>query len=152
MAKSAKSRRSTEEFLTQSAEETQAWGRKLAKRLRPGDCLLLTGELGAGKTTLVQGLAEGLGLDPREIISPTFVLMREHDGKIPLYHMDAYRIGSPEELLEVGLTEYFQRDGIAVIEWGEKIRGIAPPDAIEIQLEILEGDRRRVRLIRPKRS
>ncbi|OGF52774.1 MAG: tRNA (adenosine(37)-N6)-threonylcarbamoyltransferase complex ATPase subunit type 1 TsaE [Candidatus Fraserbacteria bacterium RBG_16_55_9] len=152
MAKSKKSQRSTEESLTQSAEETRAFGRKLAGRLRPGDCLLLTGELGAGKTTLVQGLAEGLGLDPKEIISPTFVLIREHDGKIPLFHMDAYRIGNARELLEVGLAEYFQRSGITVIEWGEKVRGSVPSDAIEILLEIVKGDLRRIRLIRPKKS
>ncbi len=145
MKGSARSRPWTE-FFTQSPEETRAWGRGLAQRLKPGDCLLLMGDLGAGKTTLVQGVAEGLGIDPRAVISPTFVLIREYDGKIPLYHVDAYRIRDPRELLEVGLEEYFQRPGIMVIEWGEKVREIAPPDAMEIQLEILEGDRRRIRL------
>lgn len=152
MARSAKSRLSPEKVVTESAEETRAWGRKLAKQLHPGDCLLLIGELGAGKTTLVQGLAEGLGLDPKDIISPTFVLIREHEGKIPLYHIDAYRIQDPKELLEVGLAEYFERPGITVIEWGEKVREVAPQDALEIQLEILEGSRHRIQLIRPKKS
>jgi len=137
----------SEELITKSAAETRAWGRKLAGRLRRGDCLLLIGELGAGKTTLVKGIAEGLGIDPKEVISPTFVLIREYDGKIPLYHVDAYRIRCAEELLEVGLEEYFRLGGIVVIEWGEKVRGIAPADALEIHLEILEGDRRRIRLV-----
>jgi tRNA threonylcarbamoyladenosine biosynthesis protein TsaE len=136
----------SEELTTRSAEETRAWGRKLAKRLKRGDCLLLIGELGAGKTTLVQGIAEGLEVDPKEVISPTFVLIREYGGKIPLYHVDAYRIKSAAELIEVGIEEYFHGPGIVVIEWGEKVRGIAPAEAIEIQLEILEGDHRRIRL------
>lgn len=152
MARSAKSRHSPEEVVTASADETRAWGRRLAQRLHPGDCLLLIGELGAGKTTLVQGLAEGLGLDAREIISPTFVLIREHEGKIPLYHIDAYRIQDPKELLEVGLAEYLERPGITVIEWGEKLREVVAHNAIEIRLEMLEGSRRRIRLTRLKRS
>jgi len=146
MARSEKSQRWSEELITESAEETRAWGRKLAGRLRPGDCLLLIGELGAGKTTLVQGLAEGLGINPREVISPTFVLIREYDGRIPLYHIDAYRVQSPQELLEVGIEEYFRRGGIVVIEWGEKVRAIAPSEAIKVHFEILERDRRRIRL------
>jgi tRNA threonylcarbamoyladenosine biosynthesis protein TsaE len=146
MAKSARSLPLSEELTTRSAEETRAWGKELAGRLKPGDCLLLVGELGAGKTTLVQGIAEGLGIDPKEVISPTFVLIREYGGKIPLYHVDAYRIKSTAELIEVGIEEYFHGPGIVVIEWGEKVRGIAPAEAIEIQLEILEGDHRRIRL------
>jgi len=141
----------TEEIITHSAEETRAWGKKLAQKLRPRDCLLLTGELGSGKTTLVQGLAEGLGINPKEILSPTFVLIHEHGGQRPLYHMDAYRIRSPEELLEVGLAEYFEKPGITVIEWGEKLRQLVPTRAIEIHLEILSGDRRRIRLTRPRK-
>lgn len=152
MGKSARSRRSTEEFITHNPEETQAWGEKLAHQLHTGDCLLLTGQLGAGKTTLVQGIARGLEIDPKEILSPTFVLIREHAGKTPLYHIDAYRITNPKELLEVGLLEYFEKPGITIIEWGEKIRALAPADAIEIHLEILQGDDRRIRLIRSKGS
>jgi tRNA threonylcarbamoyladenosine biosynthesis protein TsaE len=152
MAKSARSRRLPGEFLSQSAEETHGFGRRLARQLRPGDCLLLVGDLGAGKTTLVQGIAEGLGIEPREILSPTFVLIREHEGRIALYHVDAYRIENPEEWIEVGLAEYFQRAGIVVIEWGQKVKAYAPPDAVEIQLEILEGDRRRIRVLSPERS
>jgi tRNA threonylcarbamoyladenosine biosynthesis protein TsaE len=140
----------SEELTTESAEETRAWGRKLAGRLQPGDCLLLIGQLGAGKTTLVQGIAEGLQINPREVISPTFVLIREYDGKIPLYHIDAYRIQNPGELIEVGIEEYFRRPGIVVIEWGEKVRAIVPSEAIEVHFEILEGDRRKIRLTFPK--
>lgn len=149
MAASKRLRRSRElskGHITESAEETRAWGRKFAGGLKSGDCLLLIGELGVGKTTLVQGLAEGLGIDPRDVISPTFVLIREHEGEVPLYHVDAYRISAPEELVEVGFLEYFGRPGITVIEWGEKVRSLAPKDALEIHLEHLGGQRRRIRV------
>lgn len=138
------------EFITESAEETRARARQLAKELKSGDVLLLIGELGAGKTTFVQGLAEGLGLDPKQVSSPTFVLIQEYSGEgaTPLHHVDAYRVQDARELLEVGLEEYFERPGITVIEWGDKVRELVPPNAIEIHFEIFEGDRRRIRICR----
>ena len=138
------------ECLTESAEETRALARRLAQTLKPGDVVLLMGELGAGKTTFVQGLAEGLGLDPKRVTSPTFVLIQEYtrEGGMPLYHVDAYRVRDPRELLEVGLEEYFERPGVTVIEWGDKVRELVPPDAIEVHFEVLEGDRRRIRILR----
>jgi len=138
------------ECLTESAEETRALARRFAKTLKPGDVVLLVGELGAGKTTFVQGLAEGLGLDPKRVSSPTFVLIQEYSGEgtLPLFHVDAYRVQDAHELLEVGLEEYFERPGIIVIEWGDKVRELAPPDAIEVHFEVLEGDRRRIRILR----
>ncbi len=141
------------EFLTASAEETRALARRLAPTLRPGDVVLLVGELGAGKTTFVQGLAEGLGLDPQRVSSPTFVLIQEYaeEGAVPLYHVDAYRVRDPRELVEVGLEEYFERPGVTVIEWGDKVRERVPPDAIEVRFEVLEGDRRRIRIRRLQR-
>lgn len=145
MARSAKSRRWREESVTESALETRAWGRKLAEKLESGDCLLLIGDLGAGKTTLVQGIAEGLGIDPQQVISPSFVLIRELDGTMPLYHVDAYRIEDPQELVEVGIQEYFEKPGVVAVEWGEKVRPLAPARAIEIRLELMEEDRRRIR-------
>jgi tRNA threonylcarbamoyladenosine biosynthesis protein TsaE len=152
MAKSERSPHSTspavEESITQGAEETRALAQRLAQKLQPGDVLLLIGELGAGKTTFVQGLAEGLGIDPKLINSPTFVLIQEYEGgKLPLYHVDAYRIRDPWELLEVGLEEYFERSGIVVIEWGDKLKELAPPQAIEVHFEIVDESRRRVRIV-----
>lgn len=150
MTTSERSRPSESELITQSAEETRALARRLARQLRSGEVILLVGELGAGKTTFVQGLAEGLGLDPHQVSSPTFVLIQEYEreGALPLYHVDAYRVRDPRELLEVGLEEYFERHGITVIEWGDKVRELVPPEAIEIHFEVLEGDRRRIRICR----
>ena len=123
---------------------------RLAQTLQPGDILLLIGELGAGKTTFVQGLAEGLGIDPKLISSPTFVLIQEYEGgKLPLYHVDAYRIRDPRELSEVGLEEYFERGGVVVIEWGDKLKELVPSQAIEVHFEIVDEYRRKIRIIRP---
>lgn len=152
MAKSERSPRSRNviERVTRSAEETRALGRSIARTLGPGDVLLLIGELGAGKTTFVKGLAEGLNIDPRCVASPTFVLIHEYDGgRLPLYHVDAYRVQSASELIEVGLEEYFEKPGVTVIEWGEKVKAVVPERAIEIRFEILEGDRRRIRVEPP---
>ena len=153
MTKSERSRPSELECITRSAEETRALARRLARQLRPGDVVLLVGELGAGKTTFVRGLAEGLGLDPGWVSSPTFVLIQEYEreGAPPLYHVDAYRVRDPRELVEVGLEEYFERPGITVIEWGDKVRELVPPGAIEVHFEVLEGDRRRIRVQRLQR-
>ncbi len=154
MAKSERSPRSRNviERITLGAEETRALGRRLARTLKPEDVLLLIGELGAGKTTFVQGLAEGLHIDPQRVHSPTFVLIHEYDGgRLPLYHIDAYRVQRAEELLEVGLTEYFEKFGVTVIEWGERVRVVAPERAIEVRFEILERDRRRIEIVRPTR-
>ncbi len=157
MAKSERFPHSTspavEESITQSAEETRALARRLARKLQPGVILLLIGELGAGKTTFVQGLAEGLGIDPKLISSPTFVLIQEYTGgRLPLYHVDAYRIRDPRELSEVGLEEYFERDGVVVIEWGDKLRELVPPQAIEVHFEIVDESCRRVRIVGRSRS
>jgi tRNA threonylcarbamoyladenosine biosynthesis protein TsaE len=154
MTRSERSPRSRNviERVTRSAEETRALGRRIARTLGPGDVLLLIGELGAGKTPFVQGLAEGLHIDPRRVSSPTFVLIHEHhDGRLPLYHVDAYRVQRAEELLEVGLEEYFEKPGVTVIEWGEKVKSVVPERAIEVRFEILEHDHRRITIIRPDR-
>ncbi|MFB6285824.1 MAG: tRNA (adenosine(37)-N6)-threonylcarbamoyltransferase complex ATPase subunit type 1 TsaE [Candidatus Bipolaricaulia bacterium] len=132
-----------------SAERTHTWGRDLAERLKPGVCVLLVGDLGAGKTTLMRGIAEGLGIDPTEIHSPTFVLIHEHEGRLPLYHVDAYRVSDPDELVEVGLLEYLHGDGVTVIEWGDQVRTLVPDDAWEIRLHHVDEGRRRIELVVP---
>jgi len=156
MAKSERSPRSTErveeEHVTEGPEGTRALARRLAQTLKPGDVLLLVGELGAGKTTFVRGLAEGLGVEPKLVSSPTFVLIQEYEGgRLPLYHIDAYRVQDPHELLEVGLEECFERGGVVVIEWGERLRGLVPPSSrvLEVRFELLDEHRRRVRVLRP---
>ena len=143
---SKRSKLSTEEFISNSPEETRAWGKRLAQRLGDRECILLVGDLGAGKTTLVKGIAEELGIDPNAVISPTFVLIREHHGKIPLIHADAYRTTDPNEFIEVGLSEYLDQPGIVVIEWGDKLTRLVPANAILIEIEILSESQRRISL------
>ncbi len=132
------------EYISTSAEETRRIGRELVQRLRPGDCLALIGELGAGKTTLVQGIAEGLAIK-ESVISPSFVLVREYQGRIPLYHFDAYRVRSPQELLEIGLDDYVLSEGIVAIEWGDKVKKFLP-SCIEIKIEIVAEGHRRIKI------
>jgi tRNA threonylcarbamoyladenosine biosynthesis protein TsaE len=104
---------------SESAARTRVLGEKLGALLRPGDMLLLTGELGAGKTTLTQGIGVGLGVQA-VINSPTFTLLKEYEGRLPLHHFDLYRLDSPDELYALGFDEYFQADGVSVVEWAER--------------------------------
>ncbi len=129
---------------TASPEETVDLGARLAAQLAPGDVLALYGDLGAGKTHLVKGLATGLGLLAAEVDSPTFVLLHEYPTDPPLFHFDAYRIESPAEFTNLGFHDYAGGDGICVIEWAERIEGLLPPGTIRLRLTALDGDRRRV--------
>jgi tRNA threonylcarbamoyladenosine biosynthesis protein TsaE len=120
------------QFKSYSPEETRTLARHLARRFQPGDVVLLEGDLGAGKTTFAQGVAIGLGIeDP--VDSPTFTLIKEyHGGRVPLYHMDVYRIQSPEE--ELGWDEYFYGEGVTLIEWASRILPWLPEKAIHVEL------------------
>lgn len=122
----------------------EAWGRALL----PGDVLLLTGDLGMGKTTLVRGLARGLGV-PGGVKSPTFALCLPHDGRLRLHHMDLYRIEDPDEFLELGLDEILSGEGVAVVEWGERLGDLAPASAIRVTLEETGPESRRLTLSGP---
>ena len=122
---------------THSAEETEALGRRLAS-VRPGDTsalavLWLTGELGAGKTSFVQGLVRGLGASVRAT-SPTFVLVNEYAGRVPIHHVDAYRTESMTELMDLGLLEMIGGDGVTIVEWADKLTPLLPPDAIHVHI------------------
>ncbi len=111
------------QVLTRSEAETSAVGRDLARSLRRGSVVLLFGELGAGKTAFVRGLAEGLGADPLDVTSPTFMLVQEYrGGRLPLIHVDLYRVDDPREIDELGLEE-IGAEGVLAIEWAEKLRG-----------------------------
>ncbi|MFH0963560.1 MAG: tRNA (adenosine(37)-N6)-threonylcarbamoyltransferase complex ATPase subunit type 1 TsaE [Planctomycetota bacterium] len=129
---------------TGSAEETRAIGRALGRRLRPGDCVALTGELGTGKTQLVKGIAEGLGIDPRDVASPTFVLHAVYEGRLTLHHLDAYRLRGAREFEDLAVEENLVSGGVAVIEWADRVREALPDARVEIVLEHAGGDRRRV--------
>ncbi len=107
------------EYVTNSEAETQALGRRLGERLGPGAVVAFTGDLGAGKTALTRGLAEGLGITDR-VTSPTFTIVNEYEGgRLPLFHFDLYRLGSSEELYEIGWEDYLARGGVCAVEWSE---------------------------------
>ena len=125
-----------------SAEETAAAGARLADSLAPGDVVALTGDLGAGKTCFTQGLARGLGVAGR-VVSPTFVLVNEYRGRLPVHHVDAYRTDSMTELLDLGLDELFAGDGVTVVEWADKLLPLLPPDTIHVHIDGV-GDEPRV--------
>lgn len=131
---------------TDSAEQTQALARRLAGQLEKGDVINLTGELGAGKTAFSQGLASGLGVEER-VTSPTFAIIKEYSGRLPLYHMDVYRLSSPAELVDLGYEEYFFGDGVTVVEWGDKVIELFPPDYLEVVFELGGIDKRKITFI-----
>ena len=116
---------------------------RFAERLKPGDVVCLEGPLGAGKTQFVKGLAAHLGIDPTEVLSPTFTLIHEYRGTIPLFHFDCYRMESPNEALEIGAEEYFYGEGVSVIEWPDVIASLIPADAYWIRIESVERNMRK---------
>ena len=117
---------------TASANELKYIAERMAKYLFPGSFLALNGDLGSGKTTFTQGLAKGLGIN-EDISSPTFTIIKEYEsGRLPLYHMDIYRIEQPEEMEDLGYEEYFYGDGICAIEWADNIRELWPEEYLEI--------------------
>ncbi|HEV3031015.1 MAG TPA: tRNA (adenosine(37)-N6)-threonylcarbamoyltransferase complex ATPase subunit type 1 TsaE [Polyangia bacterium] len=120
----------------ETAEAMEALGERLGRALGPGDVVSLAGPLGAGKTTFVQGLARGAGVPPeRHVASPTFALVNEHPGRVPLVHADLYRITHAAELLELGLDDAFDRAAVA-IEWLDRFPDAAPADRIELTIAI----------------
>ena len=123
-----------ESFPSHSAAETEAVGARLAERLGPGDVVALTGELGAGKTCFTQGLARGLGVAGRAV-SPTFVLINEYRGRLPVHHVDAYRTDSLTELLDLGLDELFSGDGVTIVEWADKLLPLLPAHTVHVHIE-----------------
>jgi tRNA threonylcarbamoyladenosine biosynthesis protein TsaE len=132
----------TMNFILEDAEATKGLGREIARVLNAGDVLALCGELGAGKTTLTQGIAAGLGI-PGDVLSPTFALMSEYrQGRIPLLHVDAYRLTGAVDADQLGLDEYLDEGWALVIEWPENIEGALPPDHLDVHL-FHDGDRRR---------
>ena len=133
------------QITTHSAAETQALGQRLAKRLLPGDVIAYFGDLGAGKTALTRGIAQGLGVTDL-VTSPTYTIVNEYlTGRIPLFHFDMYRLGSSDELFDIGWEDYLARGGVCAVEWSENVED-ALRDAIHITIEKdpLEPDTRRI--------
>jgi tRNA threonylcarbamoyladenosine biosynthesis protein TsaE len=119
------------EIVSTAPEQSFSFGRQLGQLLQEGSVLCLIGDLGAGKTLLVQGIAQGLGLN-EEITSPTFTVMNVYEGTIPVYHFDLYRLESPEQLVDIGFDEYTNAGGIAIIEWPDKFPGFMPDSYLRI--------------------
>ena len=131
------------EFITHSPQETEAVGEKLAQQLRPGTILAYEGDLGAGKTAFTRGLARGLGAaDP--VTSPTYTIVNEYlGGRLPLFHFDMYRLGSSDDLWDIGWEDYLDRGGVCAVEWSENVED-AMDGAIRIRIEKLGQDARRI--------
>ena len=122
-------------FKTHSPAETQTLGERLGKTLKSGDVIALIGDLGTGKTCLTQGIARGIGIAPDEVVSsPSYILINEYDGTIPIYHIDLYRLETAAEIAELGLMEYMDSDGICIIEWAERMEHALPENHIRIDI------------------
>ncbi|HTV59401.1 MAG TPA: tRNA (adenosine(37)-N6)-threonylcarbamoyltransferase complex ATPase subunit type 1 TsaE [Verrucomicrobiae bacterium] len=136
---------SSQEFVTQSAEETIARGREIGERLKPPALVLLSGELGAGKTTLTKGIVSGAGAAPEEeVTSPTFTLVHKYEGRSRVYHVDLYRIADLHDLETLGLEDVFSEDAIMIVEWPDRLRLRMNWPVIRISLEHVSEDVRRI--------
>ena len=133
-----------QQFTSSSVDETIRIGFEFGKRLKEGDVVCLDGELGAGKTHFVKGVASFFGIEPEKVSSPTYTLIHEYSGDLPVYHFDCYRLKHEQEALEIGAEEYFYGDGVCLIEWPEKIDGLIPEEAIWIQMSHLPEDKRKI--------
>ena len=129
------------QFISNCPDDTKKIAADMALKLKEGDVICLYGDLGAGKTAFVQGLAMGLGID-EHITSPTFTIVNEYEGRLPLYHFDVYRIADSDEMYEVGFDEYVYGEGVSVIEWPQLIEDILPDKRydIEIKKDLSKGE------------
>lgn len=134
------------QITSHSEEETLALAEKLLAVLRPGDVLVLTGELGAGKTVFVRGLAKGLGLDENKVSSPSFTMVNEYRGEKPLYHFDLYRLVDSDELIEIGWDDYLSRGALVAVEWGEKADYYLPDKYYQIDFSLLNETEREINI------
>ena len=121
------------EYRSRGVEETEALGERLGARLSPGDVVACRGDLGAGKTAFTRGLARGLGCTGR-VTSPTFTIVNEHQGRVPLFHFDWYRLGGEEELFDIGWEEYLARGGVCAVEWSERAWSLLPPETVYVSI------------------
>jgi tRNA threonylcarbamoyladenosine biosynthesis protein TsaE len=126
-------------YLTQSTEETSKIGEQLGKLVGIGNIICLSGDLGAGKTAFTKGIAKGLGVADY-VTSPTYTIINEYEGKIPLYHFDVYRLNDVEEMYELGYEEYFFGDGVVVLEWADIVKEIIPKERLWITILNSKGD------------
>lgn len=136
-------------FSSESPEDTLAIARELGVSLLPGDVVALTGELGAGKTLFCKGVGEALGIPADRILSPTFTIVTEHAGPVPLTHIDVYRLPGAREADEIGMRELLSGDGVCLVEWAERIAELLPTDCIRVTFSISGDDRREIAVEAP---
>jgi len=135
-------------YVSSSPEETRTLGEALGRHVRAGDLIALIGELGTGKTLFVGGVARGLGVDPAtSVSSPTFTIMHRYLGRLPLYHIDLYRVETPEAFATLGLEEYLEGNGVAVIEWADHGCGMLPKDQLVVRLRQTGLEARAIELV-----
>ncbi len=135
------------EIHLQTLDDTRSLGIMLGRMSRPGDVILLSGQLGAGKTTLAQFIAIGLEVPPEYYVtSPSFALMHEYPGRIPLYHIDCYRLTGEDEVEESGLMDYIVADGLTVVEWPDRLGALVPAERLEMGICLAENDARVVKI------
>ena len=131
------------QYVSQSVSETEAFGERLGRTLHPGAVVAFTGTLGMGKTAFTRGLARGLGCRGR-VTSPTFTIVNEYDGAIPLFHFDMYRLGSSDELYDIGWDDYLTRGGVCAVEWSERVADALPEDVVTVDIARGETDDARI--------
>jgi tRNA threonylcarbamoyladenosine biosynthesis protein TsaE len=134
----------TLQITSHNPQETEQLGSLLGSMLATGDIIALCGDLGSGKTTLARGMARGIGLEEGEVASPSFTLVNEYQGTLPLYHIDLYRLADEKELIAIDYAEYLTADGVVVIEWADRIPQAVPPDALWITLKYLGDEYREI--------
>ena len=136
------------EYISNSPSDTQTLGEKIGDSLRGGSIIALMGELGCGKTLLTRGISVGLGVPLRQVNSPTFVLVNEYRGRLPVSHMDLYRLSNIQEGFEIGVLDYLTRaeSGVIVVEWAEKILSLLPDTYLQVQFEVISPMKRRLLL------
>jgi len=133
-------------IITKNPEETKKIGKKVAKLIKPGDIILFFGELGAGKTCLTQGIAEELKVKGY-VNSPSFTIINEYQGEIPIYHFDLFRLKNYDEIINLGYEEYFYGKGLTIVEWAEKIEEFIPGDYLKIVITFIDFKERKIRFI-----
>jgi tRNA threonylcarbamoyladenosine biosynthesis protein TsaE len=135
------------EVLCKNETETMELALQIGKKAAAGDIICLEGELGAGKTHFVKGFVKAFGIDPALVSSPTFSIINEYEGGMPVYHFDCYRLENPQEALEIGAEEYLYGEGVSIIEWPERIRHILPDEVMWIEITTVNNTTRKISYI-----
>jgi tRNA threonylcarbamoyladenosine biosynthesis protein TsaE len=134
-------------MLSNSPEQTRKLGEKLGRLLDSGSVVALIGELGAGKTVFAQGLARGLGVGPDEYVSsPSFTLVNRYSGRVPVFHVDTFRLGSEAEMVALGYEDYFDPNGVTVVEWADKVRGLLPEKCLVVEFRLVDPNTREIQI------